>query len=536
MDERLEKGLAALKGAGAGSKGVAVLVGLALTIVVGTGAWIANEPEWERLYDGLDDGEAARSTRALSEGSIPFDVSAPPAPFVVYVQDGDRISALNAVALAGALEGTRAGIVSDAQGMGAVFLSAAERAQALRKREWEEAERMLETLNFVAQARVGTSTPASTPLGQSEPARASVTLELRGGSTLTDDQAQTVADLVGFRLGVAPEDLIVSDQRGERLWDGSARGAEERDLSNWLEAQQMHDSDLERSANEVLAMILGEYKAQVKIHSAWNTEQVVQVSEQTDPESRTIISEETTNRKTPTGGGGLGGATGSSANLSTSDPNFGVSSAGAPGQGAAAGSGAPADLVAKDDTSRREYIADRTTTQSVRQQPVLERLTVALFVDESIPEESRPSLEASVKAAVGFDEVRGDMFSLASFPFVVPPEPEAVEEAPEEEEGGGLVGQLLERGVEIVAAFFFALLAMRTLRGSRKERKARKQAEQAVAEVAAAEAAEEEAAADIDPLVLAREQALELVRNEPERVAQILSTWSADEKTPVGSA
>ena len=538
MNERLESMVELARRAGSGSRGVALLVGLALLLVLGAGGYVATRPELERLLEHLDDMQCAKVLRALSEAGIPFDVSSPPGPFVVYVEEGERPAALRAISLTGALEGERGGIVSDETGLATVFMSAHEREQAVRKREWEEAEAMLEGLDFVVRASVGTNASPRSPLRPSEPVTASVTLTLRHGRELDSSQARTVADLVRFRLGVEPENLVIADQHGNTLYDGAALSDPRTEAEDWLVVRQRHDADLEESANELLAMILGPGKARVKVNSAWNTDQTTTVSETIDPESRIVISEQTTNKKTPqvpAGAGGVAGGFGAAGGVAGTSSNLGPETGGFQGNGGAPAGAASPELVAKDDTSRREYAADRTTTQTVRLAPVLQRLTVSLFVDESVPAGQSAQLEESVKTAVGFDPARGDLFSTGTYTFAAEAGAEPEEgDGGAEESGGGMLETLLERGVEILSAVAFLYLVLRTLKSARR---AGRQEEQPAGEAPSEGPPEEEAEEElpVDPVVQLRSDVGELARSDPERVAEVLTAWLQEERSPVGA-
>jgi flagellar biosynthesis/type III secretory pathway M-ring protein FliF/YscJ len=102
-----------------------------------------------------------------------------------------------------------------------VFLSAPERAQNALKREWQELEKQIEELDFVQRAHVSTSTGESSPLRKSVPMTVAVTLTLRGRGEFTRAQAGTVAKIARFRFNVPQENVLIADQSGRSLFDGS---------------------------------------------------------------------------------------------------------------------------------------------------------------------------------------------------------------------------------------------------------------------------------------------------------------------------
>ena len=153
MNDLFKQLLGLLKGANSGSKAVAVLVGAAMLVVIGVTAIVTNEPHYQLAFSGLSGQEFAKVNKALAEDGISFETSQPPGPFTVYVDEDERSVAYKAVYSAGALDKSIEGISTDA-GIWSVFLGNKERQQMVQKRAWEEVEAMLETFDFVVQAKV----------------------------------------------------------------------------------------------------------------------------------------------------------------------------------------------------------------------------------------------------------------------------------------------------------------------------------------------------------------------------------------------
>ena len=513
MNELIKNLIEQLKGTGGGPKAVAALVGLAVLVVVGAAAVIGNRPDYQLAFSDLSDHDFAAVNKALSEAGIPFDVSQPPAPFSVYVDEDERPSAYMAVYGAGALDKPLKGILSES-GVASVFNSAEERQQGVRKREWEEMEKMLEVLDFVLSARVRTSPGTVSPLAglHAPPTTASVTLRIVNDALLSRDQSETVANLVSRGLGVAKKHLIISDQTGFSLYDGAAELDEGRDVRDLLAHQAAYDSRTTNRANEVLRDILGPDKARVTISSEWDYDQ------------------RTTRTETPVGKGALVSETKSTSERPLSETSFeaaGVASNVAlSGADPAAGTRPdtpPSDPpVEKTSEERREYRPTITTEEKVRFVPTLKRLSVAFFVDQSIDAAEIADLEEAIKTAVGFDAQRDD-FNRVVLPFFTDDASDDTESAATvtpTDESNPLIETLLRRGVEIATALVFVVLLLKSLRTSAK----RAPQMAAAAETAAAE--------EVDPELLARAQVEELLRSDPERVGEILSSWARSERHP----
>jgi flagellar M-ring protein FliF len=551
--------LDALKSLGSGSKAVALLVVLAIAAVLGASAWVARQPHFELLYSGLDASDSAKVQKSLSEAGIAFEASQPPAPFSVFVDSSERHAAFAAVAGSGALAGKSGGITSTESGMSSVFLSQAERTQVVRKRDWEETELLLEGLDFVADAKVRTSVSDTGPWGKQGRPKASVTLMLRGRVVLSTEQTLAVASLVRNALGIDPADLVITDQIGTSLYDGATQTGDVAESEAWLAHKARFDRDLAERANRLLADILGPDRARVSISSDWSFEQTSTVSEVTDPGKRVAVSEQLSQSAVP-GGSAVGGPAGTASNLSADD--FGLNSA-AVADGSASDKGNSA--VARTEELRNQYYVPKSTTATINRSPLLKRLSISLFLDESLAERQK-ELESSIKAAVGYDEARKDAFSSVKLPFNTPtrvasgtpaadgsvatPEQPLAPEAPPSR----IVQLLLEHGVQIVVAIGFVFVLLRALRGP-KPKTAGKDDARAVEKAGKGGKTEKGAAqakrAQDDPnagganlgadanapdslIPAARVKVAELVKQDPERVGRILSDWARPERDKAG--
>lgn len=516
MFDELRTLLERLRGASPMAKAVAALAGLAVVAAVAVAGRFASQPHFRLLYSQLDDAQSASVQKALAEAGVRFEVSQPPAPFVIHVEEREYYEAQNAVARSGALERMPAGIRNTDGGAASVFLSAGERRQSVMKREWQEMERQLEALEFVARAVVTTSVPDPSPLADPTAMTASVMLELRGGSTLTREQARTITTLVRFRFNIPADNLVVSDHNGNSLYDPTAGDSADAPRNVLAHAAE-YDRELADKANRALALAFGSDRAHVTLTSEWDFDQSTTIQEDVDPSQRAAISEESSKTETPRGGGASpsAGAVGTGANLPAD--GFGIENA-AFAAGGPSGSGS--DPVATTKDEKKRFVAGRSTTHRVHSTPTLRRLSVSLFLDQSLAER-KSELEEVVKAAVGFEsEARRDVLRSIVTPLAETRAADAESSAGQPAEPSGpspMVELLLERGVEIVAAIGFLFLLVRSLRSAR------------AAPASAPAGTVEVDGEPIDPERLAAARVEELVRSDPARVSEILARWARDE-------
>lgn len=498
-----------LKGAELGSKAVAILVGLALLGTLGVTAVVSGRKHFELAFSGLSDHEVAEVNKALAEAGLSFEVSQPPSPFSVYVERDERSAAYRAVYGAGALDKPLKGILADS-GVSSVFQGSEERLQSVRKREWQEMEGMLEVLDFVVSARVRTSSGSTSPLTgkSSAPMGASVTLRLAGGE-LGAEQAQTVAQLVSRGLGIEPDRIVISDQAGNQLFDGTEKEAVDQKVGDLLAHRERYDLQATEAANAVLAQTLGPGKARIAVRSEWDYDQST-VRTETSAGKATLVSEHKNTTETPL------------ARQAAASNAAGIDSNVASDEGAPPVEPAPEEpLVSRTSEEDKEYQPSLKTEERVRFVPTLTRLSVAVFLDESLDAGLAGQLEGAIKAAVGFVEAR-DEFQSVRLPFAVEAVPEGAADGATPElpaEPNRMLELLLERGVEIAVSLVFVILLWKSLRGGRSK---------AQAESAAGGEPE------IDAELLARARVEELLSADPEQVGSILSSWAKGE--PVAGA
>jgi flagellar biosynthesis/type III secretory pathway M-ring protein FliF/YscJ len=520
--------LAKLQNASLFAKLATAAVAVLLVGLLGTGFFLAKQPDWEVLTAELDDSQFARVGEALAGAEVRWRASSPPRPFVVYVDRKDRAKAFNAIMLAGALRDAERGILTEnASGMGSVFMYSKEREQLTKKREWQDMESMLAYQDFIREARVRTSSPGRDRLGRELPASASVTLILERGQELTRAQARTVADLIRLGLGIEPQNLVVSDQSGKSLFDGSDVENGRREAEEWAEQAEEEDRRLEQRANQVLSEILGPGLARVTVRSDWDLAQSTTLADQTDSQGKTLLSESKKTAQTPVfGPAQTGGAAGTASNLA--DPNeFGVDDQSIIDVTAPGGSNVVLSepAIGKTSEEQRTYAPGRVVSETVRRAPERRRMSVSLWLDESLTQK-RATLETAVKATVGFDPKRDDQFESALVPFSKVDDQAASGAAdPADKAPAPWLELLLTRGVELLSAAVFLIVLVSTLRRSKRSQK-----DLLAPKAPPGGAPEIKEETPVDPELLALEKVRSLLEKEPEKVGELLTAWARGEE------
>ena len=508
MNDVINNLFESLKGTSIGTKLIALMGGVSFLAMIGLVAVVSNRTDFQMTFSNLNDHEVATVSKALADAGIPFSVSSHPAPFNVYVDEETRHDAFAAVYGAGALDQPLGGILANG-GIQSVFASSEERKQGVRKREWGEVEAMLMTLDFVTSATVRTSPGVASPMSRNAPpTTASVSL----GTTapLSAEQKDNVARITSNALGVGREHLQVTDHDGKTIFSGAESNEEGFRNQDARELEALFDQRLADRASEALELMLGPDKAHVVVTSEWNYEQTT--SETESSTGKGVLLEEMTNStERPIAGAGPGGGAGGIAGISS---NVAISDGTTNGPTATG-----TTQLETTSESTKKFAPLIKTEKRVSVIPKIKRLSVALFVDdEMVPADGMAEIEDVVRVAVGFDSTR-DTFKSARQSFFVPETPEAP--ATEEEPASPpnpMIENLMRRGVEIVSALVFVFILLKSLKTSTKS-----------ASAGESGGANADDGGEIDHELLARANVDELLKSDPDRVGEILSSWARGE-------
>ncbi|MEP7244228.1 MAG: flagellar basal-body MS-ring/collar protein FliF, partial [Gammaproteobacteria bacterium] len=424
-----------------------------------------------------------------------------------------------------------------------------------------ELARTISSLRPVDGARVHLAVPhESAFVRDRQPASASVFVQLKAGKRLEQEQIQSIINLVASSIPeLEATHVTVVDQQGHLL---------SAPQSNTELAQRERQFDLTRRLEEdyaqrieaLLTPFVGAGRVRAQVVAQVDTSVTEEAREQYKPDSQIVRSEQTAETASRDGSGPQG-VPGS---LSNQPPTPGAAlppnsalpaSAAATGAGAA-GAKAPgaADANASapppDNTSRqstRNYEIDRTMAYTKTPSGRLQRLTVAVLIDNMrtpgadgkikntpLSPQQLEHVTTLVKDTVGFNAERGDSVNVVNSPFR-----EADVEAAGEMQKIPIWEQPFVQDIAKVVAGLIVLLVLiltvlRPLtRGLLNHSPSAAQPALQAADGGAGGAAGARAGGG-QPPPLAYEQQLAqartLVGQDPKRVAQVVKTWvAADE-------
>ncbi len=542
----VEKGKAVRASLGTGQlvSLVAVFVGV-VALVVGS-AWYLNRTEYRVLFSDLNGEEASRVVERLEASDVTY-----------RLQEGGRTilvpsEAMDSLKLQFAGEGLptsgRIGFeIFDKVAFGQTeFLEHVNYRRALEG----ELARTIATLSEVSSARIHIAMQKESLFGAKEqPAKASITLTLKGTRALPPQAAMAITNLVAASVeGLRPEQVVIIDSYGRSL----GRGAQAHDdgalAGLELEKQQKYERDMAMRVVSLLEPVVGIDRVRVNVSARLHPESQERTTEEYSPET-VLRSEQVTIE------GGEGAATAGIAGTRANLPAA-VQPDGTPA--AATGPAAPSTTSAGFTKSSKvsNYEVTKTVTHTIRPRGELAQVSVAVIVDDehvtatgadgsattsrkARDAASMQKLQKLVAASLGIDARRGDQVTVENIAFEAPVADPVT--APKwysrigEQSGGALRGLAVVVIVGMVLLLFVRPLVARLLTVAGPDHVSMKMPQQLPKTIEEIEG-EIEAQLDATPAEGDRRQPVltrrvtQMATKEPESAAKLVRGWLAEGK------
>ncbi len=391
-----------------GQKGaVWALVAIGVSSLVAMSFWV-QEPDFQLLYSNLAAEDAAAIVDDLKTQKIPYELGANGT--IVRVPSNKVHELRLQLAAKGLPEGGEVGmeLFEDSS------LGMTEFVQKLNYQRALEGElmRTIKSLDSISQARVHLVIPEENIFLREKPkGKASITLKIKPGRTLSESQVQGIVHLVsGSVKGIAPENVAVVDMKGNIL-SGDQKSSREAMMtgSNYKHKRNL-EMEFENSITNMLESALGKGKVIARVTARLNFDKVERTEEIYDPESQVIRSEQ---RATEAVVGAVppGGVPGVQALLPTGQTP-----------------GGKAGNAAKRNNEKQtlNYEINKVIRRITKPTGGLTNLSVSVMVDGTLdpeanykprtPEEMATYLDL-VKRAVGYNAQRGDKIKVENVQF-----------------------------------------------------------------------------------------------------------------------
>lgn len=485
-----------------------VVGGLVLLVLLYS---FATAPSYTTLLTGMDPKQTGQVTAALDEQGIGYELRNNGT--ALAVPKDQTAQARIALASSGVPASTEAGYeILDAQRLGTSSFQ--QQVNYQRALEGEIAKTIKE-IDGVSGAQVQLVLPDRDAQLFSDDVKPATAAVLLSGSTMLDEgQVRGIAQLVANSVpGLRPDKVTITDGSGTLLWPAAAGAAGAGGLYAKQAAEARYNQQLASNLTAMLARTVGPDKVQVQVNADLDANEGTQERLVYGRNGTPLTNRE--ERETLTG---RGTAAGGAAGTATNNP---------PAYAAQGG---------QDSDYRRETVdetlgVNKTVTRMRLPPGRVNRQSVAVLIDESVPAAMMPQIRDAVRSAAGIDEERGDVLTTGRIAFARPPEPAG--ESPVD-----TIWDYARYALIGLGALLFLLFVTRQLRRREQEALAGEptwlreiEAPRTLAELERLE--EPVAPTRVLPLRSpenpARMQVEELVERNPERVAQQVRAWMQED-------
>lgn len=310
----------------------------------------ARRPDMRMLYQDLSPAEASKITEKIGEQAIPYQLRSGGTSIYVprkhvyqlrldLAKDGLPIGEQNGYKL---FDDEKIGVSPFVQNVN------------LKRALQDELAKSIQMIDGVAHVRVHIVTPEQNLFASEQgQTSASVVLQLKPGHRLSATNIAAITHMVsGSVKGLKSEQVTVVDSRGQLL-SGEGDSTLATGAGTVHDYKERVEHGLVKKAEDMLTAVLGPGRATVRVSAVVDMNSVSTITETYDPTAKVATKEEITNNsETPAGGSGKPAATGTK----------------------------------KDETILTEYQVGKTVTQQVVLPGEIRSLSVAAFVDLSVPD------------------------------------------------------------------------------------------------------------------------------------------------------
>ena len=399
------------------AKRITILVALGVVLIgMVSMIFVANRPSWAPLYSNMEPSDAAAIVEKLQENQIPYLLA--PGGRTIMVEPQRLDQARLTLAKEKVTPGSGVGFLDL---FSTPSLGETEFQQSVKFRVAQEGElaRLISSIDVVKSAKVSLAIPQKTLFSDNEEKpTAAIALNL-ASSGAGRKQIETIVHLVASAVeGLSPRNVKVTDQSGTLLSKGFSDTSAGGKMNDNYSYKSRFEKELEVKIVRQIEEVVGKDRVKVNVSANLRFDRQTIKEELVDPDQTSVISEQvvdessTGTRSVPVGPAGvttnLPEATGREAatvsefNKKNSTRNF--------------------------ESSRREIVLESAVGEVVR-------LSVSVLLDNrrsqildesgnSLGRTNSPWTEAEketivglVKAAMGFNEKRGDRVFVGNMPF-----------------------------------------------------------------------------------------------------------------------
>ena len=483
-------------------------------------------PDFQLLYANLSQEDAGAIVERLKTQKVPYELSNEGRTIRV---PADKVYEVRLqMASEGLPEGGEVGLeIFEETALGMTdFIQKLNYQRALQG----ELARTIKSLNSVDSARVHLVIPKETLFVRKKPeGKAAVTLKVKAGKTLTEQQIQGIVHLVSASVdGINSSKVVVIDLKGNLLSGAQEASRDAMVSASNYQHKRRVEKELESDIVKMLEDALGEGNIIAQVSAELDFEKVDRTEETYDPDSQVVRSEQSQTEATQ-GAVPPGGITGVQALVPTGDTQGGVE-------------GQPATRNKANQVFN--YEINKVVRHVSKPLGEISRLSVAVLIDGTYtgdPPAYQPREQADmdkyvqiVQSTVGFNQDRGDQIQVENVQFD--------RTALEEQKDSLARSELIDQGVLVakylLGAIFIVLFFSRVIRPIMNWMtttvEVMPQEAQLSADELAASEEERKRLEGITEAVDIQKTISDFVENDPKLAAGIVRRWMK-EKTATGA-
>lgn len=273
-----------------------------------------------------------------------------------------------------------------------------------------ELERTIKALPEIDNARVHLVIPEDTEfVKDTQPGSASVTVKLKPGQTLSQDQVKALVALIsGSVKGIPKQNVQVIDDKlnllSQNLYQSNGTDTDSDSLDDSTvsaekqqQLEQKYENQAEKKLLALLEPVYGKDKVKVTVNADLDFDAVQQDSKAYD-KNAAVVSEHTIN-ETNTGGTNNAGTSPVDNNMSNTTVNT------------------TNNGNSTHNEVTRNYDVPTVEQKTIKAPGSVKRLTASVALDGNVDDATRTSIRNLAVSAIGFDPTRGDTISVESLPF-----------------------------------------------------------------------------------------------------------------------
>lgn len=410
-----------------------LMIGLAASVALGFWVvlWTQGE-DYRPLYANLSHLDSSEIGKILDFNEIPYKVDVSTGALLVPAEDVHKARIKLAESGIPGNQSVGFELLDQEQPLGtSQFMESARYRRSLEG----ELARTISSVHAVRSARVHLAIPKSSVFVRDgrEPS-ASVFLELFPGRELEAHQKKGIANLVASSISeLKSENVTLVDQRGALI----SVGPEDEKLiiaAQHLDYTRKYENDIVLRVRRLLSPIVGDGKFKTEVSADLDFTEIEQAEETYNNDIPALRTESTVEEQ-QVGSAINGGVPGA---LTNQPPADGAAPEIANPQAEGDGATVPSNTRKQ---ATRNYEVDRTLSFTRHEKGRLQRLTVAVVVDDKVTtdaegnatrvpwkEEELQRLSILVRDAVGFSAARGDSVNILNEPFIEVAEMEVEEQ------------------------------------------------------------------------------------------------------------